>query len=89
MRAELTATGWDAGATQADAEAPASWPEVPVTVFARDPGGESSGTDGPQAYTALTSDARLELVEGAGDDIDLGATRRVTNEIIRLVDEGT
>ena len=98
IHSELTATGWDAEATQADAEAPASWPDVPVTVFARDPGGEPttipagtgpSGTDAQQAYATLTRDARVELVEAAGDEIDLGATRRVTNEIIRLVEQAT
>lgn len=98
LHSELTAAGWDAEATEADADVPASWPDVSVTIFARGPGGAAPDgspgtsppeTDGQEAYTTLTANARIEPVEGARDDVDLGATRRVTNEIIRLVDQAS
>lgn len=95
---DLTAAGWDAAATQADSEAPASWPDVPLTVFAHDPAGEPLGlgpdverlwSEGQRTYITLTDDAHFEQVDGAGHYIDLDRTRRVTNEIIELVDQAT
>lgn len=95
LHAELSTNGWDPDATQADADAPVSWPDVPVTVFAHDPAGEPLGlgpdveelwTEGQQAYVTLTDDARFEQVEGTGHHIDLDATRYVTKEIDRLIE---
>ncbi len=93
---ELTEAGWDPDPTRADAEAPASWPDVPLTVFARAPTPALRGrgpaiadflTAGPQYYLSLTDDARLVQVEGTGQSSNLGTTRQVSNEILHLADQ--
>lgn len=93
---ELNAHGWNPEASQADADAPAPWPDVPLTVFAHDPADEPLGlgpdvealwTEGQQAYATLTDDARFEQVTGTGHHIDLDATSHVASEIVRLIDE--
>ncbi len=90
----LRADGWDPDATRADADAPATWPSVPLTVLAHDPDGEPLGlgpeiealwTQGQQIYVSLTADATFEQVPGTSHDIDRDAPARVVAEVDRLV----
>lgn len=88
----LTAAGWDPTATRAEVDAPAPWPDVPVSILTHAPTGEPagadpSGTDATRAfYTALVANARFEVVDGAERDVDLDRTRRATYEIDRLIE---
>jgi len=89
---EMTAAGWDPTATRADVDAPAPWPEVPVSILIHALTGEPAGADSPGSdatrafYSALVANARVEVVDGSEGDVDLDATRQVTNEIDRIIE---
>lgn len=88
---ELVDDGWDVGATEADADAPADWPEVPLTVLSHDPtllglgseAVEALWTEGQQAYADLTPSGTAAVVAGSGHVIDEDAP----NQVIRHLDE--
>lgn len=92
---ELTAAGWDAASTQAEADAAVTWPEVPLTVLSHDPalltlgseGIEELWTEGQQQYGELTTDAIVEVVPGSGHYIDRDATGRVLRAFDVLVQQ--
>jgi len=92
---QLTATGWDAEATQAQADAAVVWPDVPLTVLAHDPALLTLGsaaiedlwTQGQEQYGELTPDATVEVVTGSGHYIDRDAPVRVLRSFDVLVQD--
>jgi pimeloyl-ACP methyl ester carboxylesterase len=92
---DLAALGWDAEATQAEADAAVTWPAVPLTVLSHDPALLTLGsaaieelwTEGQQQYGELTPDATVEAVSGSGHYIDRDATGRVLRAFDVLVQQ--
>ena len=94
----LTADGWDAEATQSDADESVTWGDVPLLVLAHDPatgalgggaGVEWAWTEGQRDYAALSPLGQFEQVKGAGHYIDHDAMNRVIHAIDALSLEAT
>lgn len=85
---------WDVPATQADADAAVTWPDVPLIVFSHDPSSGALGLGptvemlwiaGQEAYAELSRLGTFEQVEGSGHYIDHDAPNAVIQAIDRLV----
>lgn len=93
LHALLSRQGWNAGAAQAETDAPASWPDVPLTVLSHDPTEvpfgdpivEALWTKGQRVYGQLAAGAEVEVVPGAGHYVDRDAPERVIRAIDDLI----
>ncbi len=93
LHPQLTEMGWDADATQAEADGRVGWPEVPLVVLSHDPTEAPLGdpvienlwTQGQEDYGALTGNAVATPVPGAGHYVDRDAPAQVTRAIDDLV----
>jgi pimeloyl-ACP methyl ester carboxylesterase len=91
LHRQLTTSGWDASAAQAEAEASVEWPDVPLVVLSHDPTEvpfgdpvvENLWTQGQRDYGGLTDGATVEAVRGAGHYVDRDAPKQV----VRVIDD--
>jgi pimeloyl-ACP methyl ester carboxylesterase len=92
-QADLAGLGWDVATMQADAEAPVTWPDVPLEVLAHDPATLTMGsealetlwTQGQQLYATLTPLGHYEIVPHSGHFIYVDAVDRVVSAINDVV----
>ena len=95
LETDLANLGWDVPATQADANAEAPWPAVPLRVLAHDPALLTLGSDtieelwtaGQQHYAAMSPLGEYESVAGSGHYVYVDVVERVAaaiNEVLAL-----
>lgn len=94
----LLSDDWEVAATQADADEPVTWADVPLLVLSHDPAttalglgpaAERAWTEGQRHYAELSPSGQFEQVPDAGHYIDHDAMNRVIHAIDALSTEAT